>query len=201
MPTGYTNRIQNGEITEFKDFALACARAFGALISMRDDALDAPMPAEILPDTKYHDDHIAAATLEIDRLARMTAGQISAANTADHAAGVARWKKRQEDIVLSRGRYEAMIAKVAAWQPPTQEHIELKKFMMSQLRDSIGFDCTRDPKWDPEPQPITDAEWFSANKKEAQQRFYINIQARHEEIQRAADRNAWLSALRNSLGD
>lgn len=77
MPTGYTNRIQNGEITEFKDFALACARAFGALISMRDDALDAPMPAEILPDTKYHDDHIAAATLEIDDSRADFCGQYS----------------------------------------------------------------------------------------------------------------------------
>ena len=35
MPTGYTAAVCSGEITEIKDFALSCARAFGALITMR----------------------------------------------------------------------------------------------------------------------------------------------------------------------
>ena len=35
MPTGYTCGVQNGEITELKDYILQCARNFGACIHMR----------------------------------------------------------------------------------------------------------------------------------------------------------------------
>ena len=41
MPTGYTAEILNGEIKTFPEFAKKCARAFGAMIHMRDDSLDA----------------------------------------------------------------------------------------------------------------------------------------------------------------
>lgn len=37
MPTGYTASVQEGKVTEFRDFAMECARAFGALVMMRDE--------------------------------------------------------------------------------------------------------------------------------------------------------------------
>ena len=43
MPTGYTADIQDGKITTLREYALSCARAFGALIMMRDDPHDAPI--------------------------------------------------------------------------------------------------------------------------------------------------------------
>ena len=54
MPTGFTCDIKDG-IT-FERFALNCARAFGALINMRDDSLDAEIPDEIKPS----DHHVKA---------------------------------------------------------------------------------------------------------------------------------------------
>lgn len=53
MPTGYTYPVCEGKITEFPDFALSCARAFGALISMREEPMDAPLPDEIAASTNY----------------------------------------------------------------------------------------------------------------------------------------------------
>ena len=35
-----------------------------------------------------------------------------------------------------RERYETMLAEVEAWQPPTPDHEELKRFMADQLRES-----------------------------------------------------------------
>jgi len=49
MPTGYTYPVVEGKITEFSDFALSCARAFGALITMRDDPHDTPIPETFEP--------------------------------------------------------------------------------------------------------------------------------------------------------
>lgn len=46
MPTGYTAAIKYG-IT-FKEFALDCARNFGACISMRDEPRETPIPDEFI---------------------------------------------------------------------------------------------------------------------------------------------------------
>ena len=55
MPTGYTAYVQDGVITEFADFAMKCARAFGALIDMRDESLDAEIRVQREPNTEYFD--------------------------------------------------------------------------------------------------------------------------------------------------
>lgn len=37
-----------------------------------------------------------------------------------------------------------MLEKVEAWIPPTKDHDHLKEFMITQLRESIDFDCNPD---------------------------------------------------------
>jgi len=37
MPTGYTADLNDGKQVTFQEFTMKCARAFGALIEMRDD--------------------------------------------------------------------------------------------------------------------------------------------------------------------
>ncbi len=53
MPTGYTQAIVDNPNLSFKSFVLQCSRAFGALVTMRDDDNNAPIPDEIKPDD-YH---------------------------------------------------------------------------------------------------------------------------------------------------
>ena len=60
MTTGYTDAVGKGEITEFKDYALLCARAFGACVSMRDEPLDAEIPEEFKPND-YHEKSLQKA--------------------------------------------------------------------------------------------------------------------------------------------
>lgn len=70
MPTGYTADLMEKGM-EFKPFVLQCARAFGALITMRDDSLDAPIPEKFEPDD-YHIKKLAEAIQEQKRLQSMT---------------------------------------------------------------------------------------------------------------------------------
>jgi hypothetical protein len=44
MPTGYTDGVQDGTVKTLKEYALICARAFGATITMRDAPLDIAIP-------------------------------------------------------------------------------------------------------------------------------------------------------------
>ena len=60
MPTGYTEDIYNGKDVTFKDFALKCARAFGACVHQRDDdANDPPKLRE--PNTGYYEERLKKA--------------------------------------------------------------------------------------------------------------------------------------------
>lgn len=49
MPTGYTSPLYEGKEISFEQFALRCARNFGALVMMREEPLDTPIPEKFNP--------------------------------------------------------------------------------------------------------------------------------------------------------
>jgi hypothetical protein len=65
MPTGYTAPIADG--MTFEQFALGCARAFGALVTMRDEPSDAPIPERLEPDTPFVAAPITASLIPVPR--------------------------------------------------------------------------------------------------------------------------------------
>lgn len=73
MPTGYTAGVMDGTITEFKDYALQCARNFGALITLRDDPLSPDLP--VLEVGDYYEQHVKDAERELKRLSKMSSDQ------------------------------------------------------------------------------------------------------------------------------
>ena len=56
MPSGYTENIYYGKEVAFKDFALGCARAFGACVMQRDDPADEK--PKIMPEESYHTEEL-----------------------------------------------------------------------------------------------------------------------------------------------
>lgn len=60
MPTAYTSFVADNENFTFPEFAMLCAREFGALASMRDEPLDAPVPERFEPDDFYRKQYEAA---------------------------------------------------------------------------------------------------------------------------------------------
>lgn len=197
MPTGYTAAVQNGSITEFSAFALQCARAFGALIEMRDEPADAPIPQEFKP-SDYNAKALAEAQTKHARLLAMTPDEMGAAAAAAHETEMARWRERQERKVAERSRYEAMLAKVKAWTPPSIDHAEFKTFMTQQLTESIKFDCSTSD-WDKEPVGKTGIEWHAEQLKSVKRDIDYHTKGHAEEVSRTNDRNQWVRLLRESL--
>jgi hypothetical protein len=194
MPSGYTSRIYEGEQVTFPEFAMGCARAFGALIEMRDEPPGVPVPEEFTATTRYLETAqrarrlIAAAEAWTDEQAEALAG------TA-HAASVREIEKSNAVARVRRERYEAMLAEVEAWQPPTPDHAELKKFMGDQLRESIAFDCNE--------AEIPAAPGGSEYRQQVigtANRDAEYWQKQHvAEVARAKGRTEWVRALRLSL--
>jgi len=62
MPTGYTNCIKDG--VTFEQFVWKCARAMGALVMMRDEPSNAPIPVKFEP-SNYYAEEVAKAKAKL----------------------------------------------------------------------------------------------------------------------------------------
>lgn len=89
-----------------------------------------------------------------------------------------------------------MIEEVSDWEPPTPEHVNLKKFMLQQLEESIKFDCHEltVPPRQKEPEEFR-AEQLATHKHSLE--FYKSELARAEK--RFKEGNEWIRALDESL--
>lgn len=195
MPTGYTAPVANGTLTQFDEFALSCARAFGALIDMREQPLDAPIPAKFEP-SQFYQDRARAAIQRLRRLEHMSPIDAQRAMQQEYALAMSRWRCRTEGNAVVRARYLAMIDQASSWMPPTIEHLPLKEFMLQQLRDSLA-QCNGDyytmPTLGRWPGWLRDQILFAADDAVRYRNYF------REECERANDRSAWVRELRWSL--
>lgn len=196
MPTGYTESVQDGTVTDFADFALQCARAFGACISMRDDPMDAPVPDEFTA-SDYNGRALVEAQADLAKLAAMSPTDRQAAADLANAEAAKTWDDHEEEKARQNLRYEAMLEKVHQWAPPTDEHTGLKKFMIEQLTHSIDFDCG--PPYSKRPTPKTVDDWYSEALADAHRTVAYHAKTQAEEIERARKRTQWIRDLRASL--
>lgn len=198
MPTGYTHKLYAGEDQSFEDFVWSCARGMGALILMRDDPADAPIPERFEP-SSYHVEALAKAEADLAVFEAMTdAEQVEmfiAEGAANVAARIAEKRKRRE----MSDRYEAMLWQVQTWEPPTDDHVRFKEFMIEQLKSSIDFDCHPGSDVYPGRLPDRIEDWYAERLKSLRWSVEYHRKALAEEIERTEDRNRWVGALRESL--
>lgn len=194
MPTGYTENVQSGKVTELKDFALQCARAFGALIDMRDDPFDAQIPSEIKP-SAYHLDELTKAEADLAAFEKMDDDEVRAAAKERNEKALSSYAEacaRQERI---RANYTAMLEKVNAWTPPTPDHQKFKEFMAEQITISIQGDCYSLD----EPKAITAGEWLSERRQELNWSIAYHRKCHERDVEMAAEKTSWLKSLVSAL--
>lgn len=195
MPTGYTQKLYEGEPQSFPEFALGAARAFGALITMRDDAPGVAIPEVFEPDAGEKA-YLDAARLKLEELTKRTNDEWRLAMLAENEEMEAAAAKAADRVDAMRTRYEAMLAEVEAWMPPSSEHEEMKTFMRDQITSSIDFDCGH---------PITARPVYSvdnyreARLQSARQSLARATAAWGDEVARAEGRTRWVRLLRESL--
>ena len=195
MPTGYTAEIYDGKPVTFSDFAMTCARAFGALVEMREDDANAPIP-EFEP-SPYYREALAKAEARLDDLRAMDTDQIADQSQAEHDKALTLWRERKAERTALTQRYQAMIHEVQHWRPPTKEHEGLKTFMLEQLTSALDFDCSG--TYDSLPVQISPAEWRRKQIEKAERDIGYYADEWAKEIERTTQRNEWVRALRESL--
>lgn len=196
MPTGYTTAIKDG--ISFEKYALDCARAFGACVTLRDE----PGGGENIPDefkpSDYHAKAAQKAREDLTALLAMTGEQRerSAAKAWD-GAETARLM-RLEDVRKLREAYETMLEKVKIWKPPTPEHAGLHEFMRTQIEQSIDFDCGGNFGNTPTLR-LTGDQWAAQEEARLNRDIAYHEKEHAGEVVRAARRTAWVRELREAL--
>lgn len=196
MPTGYTADIKDG--ISFNTYALNCARAFGACVTLRDD----PAGGDRIPDTfEPSDYHLKAAEKargELSALDAMTPDDLERSASDSWAQAEVRRRRSLVDLRKQREAYEAMLEKVNAWVPPTPDHAELREFMRKQIEQSIDFDCNE--SYYPTPTVrLTGEAWVAERRARLARGVQYHEQEHAGEVSRAATRTEWVRALRDSL--
>jgi hypothetical protein len=196
MPTGYTYKlVEQGQ--SFPEFATQCARAFGACVMMRDDDPNTPIPEKFEPDP-YHANKIVERKKELADLQRMTAEERDQFGQMRKAEAVKKILDGMAKDSAEDARIDEMMGHVNAWNPPTPEHEDLKKFMLDQLtisRHGLGFYQKRLK----EIEGRTPAGFYADALEGAQQGLTYAIEANQKEIERAKARTDWIQKLRASL--
>ncbi len=196
MPTGYTHDVQTGKTTGLNDFAMSCARAFGALITMRDEPSDAPIPDQLKPHTEYHDERLVAARNTVDEVPKLSANDCDQRAAEEFERALADLTERQAERYKEEARYKSMIEKVEQWQAP-ETVASLREFMLEQLQESVKFDCNYKPE---RPIRLTGEGWRKEQLRQASRDLAYHAEERDKEIERTRRRNEWLADLRRSLG-
>lgn len=194
MPTGYTYEISKG--ISFDKFVLNCARAFGALITMRDDPMDAEIPDEFIP-SDYHAKAIEETKKKVAYAESLTLEQAGEEATKQYKEELAAYKKRIEEAHTLKMKYQDMLRQVENWQPPTPDHRELKDFMVEQITSSIDFDCSTEHLTPPI--LLAPEKWITKTINEYLWSLAYHTDELDKEISRCASRTKWVKALKRSL--
>lgn len=200
MPTGYTAAIIDGEGIEFKDFALLCAREFGATIHMRDEPTDNPPAHDSVSD--YHPHKIESTKNRIIHYQNTHRDKLK----DEFVMATESARKKLEEVSAkdkqNLSRLTAILREAEKWEPPTGEHIGLQEFMISQINQTIGFDChsadyhaQRLKKLD----AMTLDEWIEDKLIHLYQELKYHREELKKEQKRVAGRNKWIDELYKSL--
>jgi hypothetical protein len=207
MPTGYTDYIdslvEKGGSPTLKGYVWRCARAFGALVSMREEPLSAKIDITKIAGQKrkgrksdsYHANEIARAKKELEDVLKMTPEECYAASVKEHKEAVKAYREAFEKWKRLDGAYTRVRDDVLSWDPPTKEHEGLKNFMLDQLATGWPTMYREVPKL------MTGDEWRADQVKSAQWDIEYHTKELAKESEREDDHGGWLVQLAKSVGD
>ncbi len=197
MPTGYTAKLME-EGQTFKQFALTCARAFGACMMLRDEPLDKPIPDSFEP-SDYYSKELKIRREKLLKLQCMSGEEITKFGEKAKKEALESDKKWLAKDTAENKRLEEMEQEVLAWIPPTSEHKGMKEFMLEQIQISkhdLGYITDRIESNTAK----TPAMFYYEAVSEAQRSLDFYTDEQGKEIERTNGWTEWIQQLKKSLG-
>ena len=195
MPTGYTAKLCEQD-QSFEDFMLQCARAFGALIMLRDDPMNKPLPEKVREVSSYYFEDLEKNQKELKEVEAWTTEQAENEASLQYFDELKAYQEHVEKVTRTRIRLVTMLDKVKAWEPPSPEHQGLKDFAIQQLNETIKYDGETYLKT---PKKITGNMFKERRISDLKNSITYDENSLKDETQRAEESNTWVDLLRKSL--
>jgi hypothetical protein len=204
MPTGYTSEILEGKINTFKDFAKKCMRAFGATIHMRDDSLnESYRPREI---DRYYIEQVEEAEEKLKVLKTADDEFFIDKVREELKSDYAYYEEKLRKVKADGQKLNSILVDVKKWNPPTDDHVDIKDFMIQQLEETIKYDANC-KHYEEELQEIKiklespiDVAWIKHQMIEnAEKDLQRSKERLEEERKRCEDSNKWVSVFLQSI--
>ena len=119
MPTVYTEKIENGEITTGKEFLKLCTKALN-------------VSAGFEPNT-YYKEVLEDSIANYDKFSKISFEDAKIEMIRAYADRVNTYKNAVINSMDKNQKYYKVREEVESWIPPTEEHINLKKFALEQI--------------------------------------------------------------------
>ena len=137
MPTGYTAGIIDGTTKDFKEYAKHCERAF--TIHLRDE----PFHSEYKPRTPS-DHHTKAITKAKETLKEIEVLEYTTIVERERLRLLDSLKYHKEGIEKNKqtkAKLDKFLLEAKAFKAPTEKHKGIAEFMVTQIEETIKFDC------------------------------------------------------------
>jgi len=199
MPTGYTSDLYDGKDVSFADFVLQCARAAGAAVMLRDTDPRVVVTPENVTSDNYAERHLDEVEVELARYEKFDSNEwLSATEQYNEEIVRAREAAVAKNEQL-RESYTNMIRQVDAWEPPTENHVEFKEFMLKQLQQSLDHDVDDD-----DPRRWYETCTVEQHREKTLARLRRDVEYYSNEAAKERERNEWraewVRELYKSLG-
>lgn len=203
MATGYTHPILDGKITNFKDYAKLCMRAFGATIHMRDDSLEVEYEKREV--SEYYIDSLKSWQEKLSELSSLSDEQLMEKRRKEIQNDIDYHQEKITECTQNEAKLKSILLDVQSWEPPTEEHEGIKKFMIEQITETLKFDADARyhvlevKKYNEWLNNLNIDEIKEGYIKDAKYNIRYHMDNNEAEIKRVNNSNKWVETFLNSL--
>ncbi len=203
MATGYTQGIIDGSIKTFKEFALGCARAFGAASHMKDDDLSVEYKKRTPGD--FYDKTIKETEEMAEEIKSLSDEKIIKKKKENIEKSIKRHEKSLKEKKELEKTLNGFLFDAKNYTPPTEDHKNIKKFMIEQLEDTIKWNC--DITYDVDEIERLKKEISNLNAERIRNKYLSDcfdslnyyFKEKEDEIKRCENSNNWYDEFFKSL--
>lgn len=201
MPSYYTSDIYEGKNVSFQDFALKCARQFGAFVHMNEEDPDSTLTRHMVSD--YYKNNLRETENEFALFLKASREQREKMFEIEMEKELKHYKEKIKEEKELKEKYQALLEQAKAYKPPTKEFNNYKDYMLNQLNQAIKFDCSNE-RWYLAQIASVEAETFDIWEQEKMDLYNSKITYYKESYKKEMDsvykKNQWIDLLYESLG-
>jgi hypothetical protein len=186
MPTAITARIY--EDATFEEYLWAATRGLNYQRWAEGEDLKT-YKFKVEP---FYAENIKEAQQYLEELQALTPDEIKERAAAAFTERHKSWVESREGLEEKMAKLDAMLVKVDAWEPPSEDHVDFKGFMLRQIEETKDFDFYDSP----EPQQEDANEWYATQLEVAAGTLQNAIGRYQEALKSVKQANVWFDALR-----